>query len=213
MILFVDSRFLSPYAMSAYVALKEKRVDFELTTVDLVAGAQHDARYAKASITHRIPTLADGEFWLSESSAIDEFVDEVYPGQRLYPVEPKARARARQIQAWLRSDLMPIREERSAEVIFHQIVPKPLSEAGRGAARKLFEGASALLSHGGEHLFGAWSIADTDLSFMLQRLIRGGDEVPSVLADYARRQWERPSIREWRAIQRSNVQGAAPRTD
>jgi glutathione S-transferase len=211
MILFVDSRFLSPYAMSAYVALKEKRVDFELKTLDLIAGAQHEARYAKASITHRIPTLVDGEFWLSESSAIDEYVDEVYPGQRLYPVEPKARARARQIQAWLRSDLMPVREERSAEVIFHPIETRPLSEAGRGAARKLFEGALALLSQGGEHLFGAWSIADTDLSFMLQRLVRGGDEVPPALADYARRQWERPSIQEWRAIKRADLPGAVAR--
>jgi glutathione S-transferase len=40
------------------------------------------------------------------------FVDEIFPGTRLYPTDPRDRARARQIQAWVRSDLMPIREER-----------------------------------------------------------------------------------------------------
>ena len=211
MILHVDSRFLSPYAMSAFVALKEKRVEFELKPVDLIAGAQHQPSYAKGSITHRIPTLVDGEFWLAESSAIDEYVDEVYPGQRLYPTDARARARARQVQAWLRSDLMPIREERSAEVIFHEIVPKPLSDAGRAAARKLFDGAAELLSRGGEHLFGSWSIADVDLAFMLQRLVQPGDDVPAALASYAKRQWERPTVREWRNLERALVQGAKPR--
>ena len=38
--LFVDSQFLSPYAMSAYVALTEKKLAFEVRPIDLSAGEQ-----------------------------------------------------------------------------------------------------------------------------------------------------------------------------
>ena len=54
-----------------------------------------------------------------------------------------------------------------------------------------------LLAHGGEHLFGGWCLADTDLALMLNRLVLGGDDVPAPLAAYASRQWARPSVRGW----------------
>lgn len=197
MLLYVDSQYTSPYAMSVFVGLREKRIPFELRTVDLDRGANRSDEYATQSLTERVPTFVDGEFALSESSAITEYLDEVYPGTALYPSDPKAKARARQVQAWLRSDLMPIRQERSTIVVFYQPSQQPLSPTAEVAARKLFRAAETLLAHNGEHLFGSWSIADVDLTLMLNRLIINGDAVPSKLADYARRQWQRSSVQEW----------------
>jgi glutathione S-transferase len=197
MLLYVDAQFASPYAMSTFVALHEKQLSFEIKTLDLAAGANHDPGYAKTSLTHRVPTLIDGDFALSESSAIVEYLNEVYPGQSLFPAEPKARARARQVQAWLRSDLMPIRQERSTEVVFYRPVSQPLSSAAQVSSQKLFAAASELLGYGGDYLFGQWSIADVDLAIMLNRLVLNGDEVPSNLVRYAKMQWERPSVQLW----------------
>jgi glutathione S-transferase len=197
MLLYIDSHYLSPYAMSAHVALREKGLSFHVATLDLAAGAHREESFAQASMTRRVPTLIDEQFTLSESSAITEYLDEAYPGARLYPHTLQARARARQIQAWLRSDLMALRQERPTEVVFCAPVDKPLSEAGQAAAAKLVAVASSLLEHGGPHLFEAWSIADVDLSLMLSRLVCNGDEVPAMLADYASRQWERPAVQEW----------------
>lgn len=197
MFLYVDSQFVSPYAMSAFVALLEKRIPFELRTLDLSAGATRELAYARTSLTQRVPTLVDGDFALSESSAIAEYLDEVYPGPSLYPTEPKSRARARQVQAWLRSDLMPLRQERSTDVVFYSPVSEPLSAGGQAAAQKLFAAATELLAHGGDCLFSQWSIADVDLALMLNRLVLNGDAVPHMLARYARLQWERPSIQSW----------------
>jgi glutathione S-transferase len=197
MLLYVDSQYTSPYAMSVFVALEEKRLPFELRTVDLEEGANHSAEYSTQSLTGRVPTLVDGGFALSESSAITEYLDEVYPGLALYPSDPREKARARQVQAWLRSDLLPIRQERSTIVVFYRPNPEPLSPGAEIAARKLFRVAEALLAHGGEHLFGDWSIADVDLALMLNRLILNGDAVPPKLADYAGRQWQRPSVQAW----------------
>lgn len=197
LLLYTDSRFCSPYAMSVFVALHEKGLPFEISTVDLVAKANQEARFAATSITQRVPTLVHEGFALSESSAITEYLDEVFPGAPLYPKTPRERARARQVQAWLRSDLMPIREERSTEVLFYEPVQAPLSDEARASAGKLFAAAEALLPAGAEHLFGQWCIADLDLALMLNRLVFNGDPVPERLAAYARQQWHRPSAQLW----------------
>jgi glutathione S-transferase len=202
MVLFADAQFTSPYAMSVFVALTEKRIPFELKTVDLDAGANHAEDYAVHSLTQRVPTLIDGGFALSESSAITEYLEEVQPNPALYPTDLKLRARARQVQAWIRSDLLPLRQERSTNVIFYGANDTPLSEVAQRAAGKLFKAAEALLAQGDDHLFGSWTIADVDLTLMLNRLVLNGDEVPPTLREYARRQWDRESVQDWVTLKR-----------
>lgn len=202
MLLFADAQYTSPYAMSVFVALTEKRIPFEMQTVDLDAGENRAASFAARSLTQRVPTLIDGDFALTESSAITEYLEELQPDTPLYPINPKARARARQIQAWIRSDLLPIRQERSTNVIFYGPSQTPLSPTAQQAAGKLFKAAEALLAHGGPHLFESWSIADVDLALMLNRLVLNGDNVPASLRDYAQRQWERASVQAWVSLVR-----------
>jgi glutathione S-transferase len=197
MLLYVDSQFASPYAMSAFVSLRVKELAFEVKCLDLAASQNKAPAYATESLTSRVPTLVNGSFSLSESSAIAEYLEELHPDHKLFPSTLEGRARARQVQAWLRSDLLALRQDRSTEVVFYRPTQTPLSLAGQAAATKLIEAASALLSHGGENLFGTWCIADVDLALMLNRLILNGDFVPQHLVEYARRQWQIRSIQEW----------------
>lgn len=205
--LYVDSNYFSPYALSAYVALVEKGLAFNLHPVDLAAGQHQQAAFRDPSLTARVPMLVHDGFALSESTAIAEYLEDVF-GPLQYPalLPPAAqdRARARQIQAWLRSDLMPIREERPTGVLF--VAPKtaPLSAQAQVAADKLFAAAGHLLGDGRAHLFGAWCLADTDLALMLNRLVMNGDPVPEVLARYATAQWQRPSVRQWVKLAQKN---------
>lgn len=197
--LYVDAGLLSPYAMSAYVALAEKGVPVELRMVDLQAGEQRLRPYTSRAPTSRVPTLAHQDFHLTESSAIIEYVDEIFPAPQytaLYPEQVQARARARQVQAWLRSDLSALREERSTEVVFHDGPVQPLTAAAEAAAAKLLRVAQALLPAGQMTLFGGWSIADTELALMLRRLA-GDDELPLALRRYADEQWRRPTVQKW----------------
>lgn len=203
--LYVDSQYISPYAMSVFVALKVKQLPFDMLTVDLGAAANRHPKYAATSLTQRVPTLVDGELMLSESSAITEYLHEAYPGPALYPTDLTARAHARQIQAWLRSDLMPIRQERSAEFLFYPAEQQPLSADAQAAAKKLFFVAETLLNHSRENLFDAWCIADTDLSLMLNRLLLNGDVVPRRLANYAAYQWRHPAVQQWVAQTRPSL--------
>jgi glutathione S-transferase len=197
MLLYVDSNFASPYALVAFVSLLEKGLTFDVKPLELFANAQREAGFASTSITSRVPTLVHDEFALSESSAICEYIDETFAGTRLYPTDLRDRARARQVQAWVRSDLMPIREERPTFVVFCGAKKPALSLQAIEATRKLFAAALQLLEGRAENLFGDWSIADVDLAMMLQRLVAHGDPIPQRLVDYAKRQWLRPSVQQW----------------
>jgi glutathione S-transferase len=198
--LFVDSQLMSPYAMSVFVTLREKGVPFAIEYVDLEAQENLRPQYRERSLTCRVPALEHGDLFLSESSAITEYIEEVFPPPEfagVIPQDPMARARARQVQAWLRSDLLPIREERPTTVIFQKPCNKPLSEKARPAVDKLVRAAGMLLEDYGSSLFGEWCIADTDLALMLNRLVASGDAVPEGLAAYVQNQWQRPSVQAW----------------
>ncbi|WON76500.1 glutathione transferase [Serratia sp. UGAL515B_01] len=196
-VLYTDANFYSPYAMSAFVTLVEKGIPFTIKPVNLSQGENQGQDYGFLSLTRRVPTLVIDNFQLSESSAIDEYLEEIYLTHPVYPRDVKQRAKAREIQAWLRSDLLPLRAERPTEVIFNAGKFAPLSAAAEQATKTLIAAAESLLSHGREHLFGTWSIADTDLALMLNRLVMHGDDVPEALRHYAQKQWLRPSVQAW----------------
>ncbi len=207
-ILYADRLFISPYVLSSFVALKEKSIDFEVKPVDLGAAEQHAPGYVQRSLTSRVPTIADGDFSLSESSAIAEYLDEAYPsGARLFPADRRARARARQVMAFLRSDLAPLREERSSESVFYpRPALPPLSPAGRKAAAKLIHVTNQLLGSSTETAFGTWCLADVDLAMMIQRLIKTGEPVPAPIVRYVEAQWSRPSVKAFLDLPRAPYQ-------
>lgn len=135
--LYVDARLLSPYAMAAYVALTEKGLPVELRLVDLEAGEQRLRPYASRAPTCRVPALTHDTFHLTESSAIIEYLEDVFPAPTypsLYPADARQRARARQVQAWLGSDLGALRRIRATEIVFHNAPPPP-ARRGRSSRR------------------------------------------------------------------------------
>lgn len=199
--LYIDNRLLSPWAMSTFVALVEKNLDFELRLVDLDQGEQRMAPFLCRSPAGKVPVLAHHDFYLSESSAIVEYLEDAFPAPEyaaVCPADTRTRARMRQLQAWLRSDLAALRRERPTEVVFEGQQTDPLSDAAQADATRLLRVAECLLPAGQSHIFGQWTIADADLALMLQRLILSGETVPERLHAYTTAQWDRPSLRRWR---------------
>ncbi len=86
--------------MSAFVALTEKSIPFELDAIDLEKHENLDTDFAQRSITRRVPMLHHGDFYLSESLAICEYLEESFPASahiNIYPTNRQERVRARQI--------------------------------------------------------------------------------------------------------------------
>ena len=126
--LYGNTTWTSPYVLSCFVALREKGLAFDVRVVALDRSEQHDPAFARSSLTARVPMLVDGDLSLSESSAIVEYLEEAYPPPGHASVLPpgvRERARARQVMAWVRSDLGPIREERSTHTVFYEHTQAP----------------------------------------------------------------------------------------
>lgn len=196
--LYSDTNFNSPYAMSVFVALHAKGLPFVLETVDLDAGDNLRAPFRDLSLTGRVPLLVHDGFALGESSAIIEYLDQTFctpDYAALLPLDPHERAQARQIQAWLRSDMLALRAERSTVGVFGPANKAPISADAQLERARLIRISERLI--GGSHLFDAWCVADTELALMLQRLIRYGDAVPDRLVEYANTHWQRPAVRLW----------------
>jgi glutathione S-transferase len=199
MVLYGEKYWFSPYVFSAYLALVEKKLPFEERVFDLFTAKDHlEPEFQRASITGKVPTLVHDGFWLSESSAIVEYLDDAFPGPRpLLPTDVKERARARQVMAFLRTGVEPLREERPTDTMFYARARAPLSSSARQASDRLVGLAQALLGSGRSSVASQWSIADAELTFMLHRLILNDDPVPALVTDYARLQWQRASVQRF----------------
>lgn len=60
--LYIDSHWISPYAFSAYVALQEKALAFEVRELAFDKSEQLQADYPQKSYTGRIPALVHDDF-------------------------------------------------------------------------------------------------------------------------------------------------------
>src|SRR4051794_30723040 len=203
--LFGNSRVTSPYVLSVYAALVEKALPFQLTLLNLEQGEQHRPDFVARSITNRVPTLRHGNVWIAESLAILEYLEEAFPPPRyarLYPEQLEERARVRMVQGLLRSDFLPIREERSTETIFYGDPIQPLTPKAEASRERLLRVAAAVLGSRSS-VASSFSIADIDLATMLQRLVANGDPVPAALASYAESVWQRPAVKQWLELTRA----------
>lgn len=73
-------------------------LDYEL--VDLFTGAQYKPEYAAINASCQVPVLEDGDFRLTESSAILKYLAEK-TNSPAYPAELRKRARVNEVMDWL----------------------------------------------------------------------------------------------------------------
>jgi len=89
-------------------ALAVKGVAFTSVPVDLLAGEQLTAEHRARNPMAHVPALwIDGRS-LAESAAILEYLEETRPAPALFPREPWARARVRQVIELVNSGIQPL---------------------------------------------------------------------------------------------------------
>lgn len=195
--LYVDGYFTSTWDATCFVALTEKQLEFTTARALLRDGGVPAALRRETAIA-RVPALQHGEFWLTESLAIIEYLEDMFPPPtwaRMLPDEPQARARARQIMAYMRFDLRALRAERPWQLSIYPVERHPpLSPPALRDANELAE-LVVRLEERGE--LDDWNISHADLAFGLWRLSRGDYALPELAQRVLDRNLERPSIRAY----------------
>ncbi len=101
--------FRSSSSFRVRTALNLKGLDYEYAAYHLRKGEQRSERYLDLNPQGLVPALeiSDGVV-LSQSIAIIEYLDEVYPVPPLLPADPLARARVRSLAMMVASDIHPL---------------------------------------------------------------------------------------------------------
>ncbi len=195
--LFIDRFWISPYAFSSFVALTELKMPFHITEIALDRQENESEDYNRLSFTGRVPTLQIGDFSLSESSAIAEWLeDQRSCRESLFPPDPREKAIARMVMAWLRSDLDHLRRERPTTTMFYEKAREPLSDQAKEDVARLMTFSGRIIANK-TSIFRSWALVDAELSFMLHRLIINGEPVPQNIQRYAEENWRRPSVKSF----------------
>jgi glutathione S-transferase len=92
MTLTVIGSYVSPYVRKVLASMNLKGLDYEVDPITPFFG---NDQFERLSPLRRIPVLIDGDFSVSDSSAICAYLDEAYGGHGLFPADAKDRARAR----------------------------------------------------------------------------------------------------------------------
>lgn len=145
------------------IALNLKGLAYESLGVDLRTGAQREPGYTAVNPQGLVPALVVDEGVLTQSPAILEWIEEVWPEPPLLPASPFARAEVRAMAAVIGCDIHPLQNLRVLNAL-------GADQAGRDAwaGRWITAGFDALErrveQRGGRHAFGdSLTLADVYL--------------------------------------------------
>jgi maleylacetoacetate isomerase len=108
----IHGYFNSSTSFRVRIALALKGVPFEGIPVNLRAQAQRSAEHVALNPSAGVPVLADGEFVLTQSLAIIDYLDARHPVPRLIPEDAQARARVLELSLGIACDIHPVNNMR-----------------------------------------------------------------------------------------------------
>jgi glutathione S-transferase len=85
----------SANSMKPLLCLAEKGIPYESHYIDLHNFEQHSEAFVALNPNGQVPVLVHNGAVITESTVINEYLDEVFPETRLVPQDPVARARMR----------------------------------------------------------------------------------------------------------------------
>lgn len=195
--LYTYWRSSAAYRIRIALALKELR--YEPRYINLSQGDQRAAAFLKVNPEGLIPVLVDGDLVLTQSVAICEYLEEVYPSPPLLPASPRERAYVRGFAQAIACELHPIQNRRVLDRVEEMGCDRLVwnqywVESGLGALERKVRDAGT----SGAFVFGdAPTIADVFLVPMMKNARRRDcdlSHVPTLAAIDARCQ-DHPAFR------------------
>jgi len=168
------------------------KVDFQL--VDLFTGEHYQPPYEKINPNHLVPTLEEGDFRLTESSAILKYLADSSDSPA-YPKDLKARARINERMDWINTQL---NRDLAYGLVYPQAFPshkRPSDEAQKATLAWAKERAAGWLKVLDGHIIGpknAYLCGDriTIADYYGAPFVALVDVIRSDLAGY-------PNVRRW----------------
>ena len=194
---------LSPFVRKVRLALTEKGIDYDLEPVMPMPPHNETPDFRAISPLGKIPAYREGDFAISDSSVILNYLDRKHTNPSLTPSSPEDGARALWFEELADSKLA----ESVGPIFFNRIVkpnmlgqePDPAAiAAGQEAVRPHFDYVESKLGANGMLVGSALSVADIAMGAILRLYEIAGETVDNStwpkLAAYHQRLNERPAF-------------------
>ena len=187
----------TPRTMRAHWMLHELDLEYERRPIGSRSGETQTDEYGAINPSRKIPVLQDGDFVLSESAAIVNYLASTYGGARQTIPSSGTRERARYDQ-WCFFAMMELDANTMYIIRRHEDLKDVYGEAPNAlkAARLCFEqqanAAAVRLARSGPYVLGeTFTGADVLLTTCLTGAPRRGIALPDALAGYVKRTTQR----------------------
>ena len=110
--LYIGNKNYSSWSMRPWVLMKQAGIAFEEVKVrfdSFSPSSTFKREILRVNPGGRVPVLVDGDLVVWDTLAIAEYLAEKFPEKRLWPADPKARARARSVSAEMHSGFGALR--------------------------------------------------------------------------------------------------------
>jgi len=194
--LYVGSKRYSSWSLRPYLALAHTGAAFETRTI-LLDQPDTRAKIDAVNPAGRVPVLHEDGLVVWDSLAICEYINERFPGAKLWPADIRTRARARAVSAEMHSGFPNLRGQMPWDVLVTRPGQGHTPGALADAARAMTIGREALAASGGPFLFGAFSIADAMFAPVTTRFTTYGVELDDVCRSYVQRVHALPALKQW----------------
>lgn len=164
---------VSPFVRKVISYLVEREMAYELVIVGL---GDPNPDFAAVSPFGKMPALKDGDFGISDSSAILTYLEAKYPGSGLVPDDAEGKARV----TWFDEFADTILVASGAKIFFNRVVaPKFMGREGDEAAAQageaempgLYAYLESVLDESGYLVGGKFSVADLSVAVAIANLI------------------------------------------
>jgi glutathione S-transferase len=119
------------------LVLEEKRLPFTRVNIDVTKGENRTPEFLKLNPRGKVPVLVhtapEGEVLISESSVINEYLEEVFPNPPLMPATPAKRAHVRAMVYLFDTELSPT----TGLLIIEKLLKKPEEQRADFVAERL----------------------------------------------------------------------------
>jgi len=210
---------LSLFTAKVRIALEEKHLDYQRVEVGWSLADRYRPHHPDVVALHpkrQVPVLVDGDTVVYDSTIVLEYLEDRYPGTHLYPRDPVARARCRQLEAAADEILFPPIWD-LIEGVFYAAANDGGAAERVAAAREEIARQYRRLDEelcGRDYLCGVYSVADIGTVVMANAAATLGappDDALAHLRDWLARSRARPAVhRELDAMGRyaAEVMGA-----
>ena len=157
------SFFNSSTSYRVRIALALKGLDVTYHGVKIRAGAQYQPHYVNdLNPSAGVPVIVEGDFSLSQSLAIIDWLDATHPEPCLIPTEPRRRARVLELSHQIGCDIHPINNLRVLKYLQNvlQVTPEQKDAWYQHWVAVGLTATEQLLVRAGGEFGGPWCVGD-----------------------------------------------------